>query len=134
MDSLGGAEYVCDPDKRFSQIVVPTVDTVGGYGGGWGRADQRRRLAQQMPCKQPPRRRVTSHLSRLSLRKVRYLFLLEALLARGHHALVVGETGEQHARRILGAVADQLQTASPNRLAVLRSAGTASQPYQHRTQ
>ncbi|GBF98747.1 dynein heavy chain axonemal [Raphidocelis subcapitata] len=51
MDALGGGNYTCDPDKRFSQIVVPTVDTV------------------------------------------RYSFLLDTLLAGGHHALVVGETG-----------------------------------------
>jgi len=51
METMGG-EYKCDPDKRFSQIVVPTVDTV------------------------------------------RYSYLLDTLLAGGHHVLVVGETGD----------------------------------------
>ena len=37
MDAAGG-DYKCDPDARFSQIVVPTVDTVRAGAGGGGRA------------------------------------------------------------------------------------------------
>lgn len=33
---VGPTDYKCDPDKRFSQLVVPTVDTVGGEGCGTG--------------------------------------------------------------------------------------------------
>lgn len=34
MDTMVG-EYKCDPDKRFSQIVVPTMDTVGVALEAW---------------------------------------------------------------------------------------------------
>jgi hypothetical protein len=101
MDTVAG-DYKCDPDLRFSQIVVPTVDTVRGLGGRLSSG----LCGEAYPssgccgtsnvCSGASFQAVVLKVTPVTLRppsKVRYSYLLGTLLAGGHHVLVVGEAG-----------------------------------------